>query len=62
MALPGVLRRSLSSNDGNGNGTKTSLDNKRFGNGDYFSLIASSSHPLLMTGQAARGLVEALLK
>ena len=42
--------------------TKTSLENKHFGNGDYFVIIASSSHPLLLTGLAANGLVEAPLK
>ena len=39
--------------------TKTSLENKHFGNGDYFVIIVSSSHPLLLTGLAANGLVEA---
>ena len=40
--------------------TKTSLVNKHLGNGDYFVIIASSSHPLLMTERAANGQVEAL--
>ena len=26
--------------------TKTSLENKHLGNGDYFVIIASSSHPI----------------
>ena len=47
--------RSLSSNDSNGN-------NKHLGNGEYFAIIASSSHPLLLTEHAANGLVEAPLK
>ena len=38
--------------------TKTSLENKHFGNADYFVIIASSSHPLLFTEHAASGLVE----
>ena len=42
--------------------TKTSLENKHLGNGDYFVIIASSSRPLLLTGHAANGLVEARLK
>ena len=44
----------MSSNDGNGVEKK-----KRLGSGDHFG---SSSHPLLLTGHAANGLVEALLK
>ena len=39
--------------------TKTPLENKHFGNGDYFVIIASSSRPLLLTEHAANGLVEA---
>ena len=42
--------------------TATSLENKHLGNGDYFVIIASSSHPLLLTKHAANGLVEAPLK
>ena len=38
--------------------TKTSLENKHLGNGDYFVIIASSSHPLELTGHAANGPVE----
>ena len=30
--------------------------------GDYYVIIASSSHPLLLTEHAANGLVEAPLK
>ena len=51
---------SLSSNDGTA--TKTSLENRRLGNGDYFVIIAFSSHPLLLTEHAANRLVEAPLK
>ena len=36
--------------------TKTSLENKHSGNGDYFVIIASSSHPLLLIEHAANGL------
>ena len=46
---------SLSNNDGNGN------ENKYLGNGDHFE-IAYPSHPLLLTGHAANGLVKAPLK
>ena len=35
---------------------------KHLGNGDYFVIIASFSHPLLLTEHAANGLVEAPLK
>ena len=42
--------------------TKTSLENKHLGNGDYFVIIASSSHPLLLTDHAANGLVEVPFK
>ena len=42
--------------------SKTSLENKQLGNGDYFVIIAFSSHPLLMTEHAANGLVEASSK
>ena len=42
--------------------TKTPLENKHLGNGDYAVIIASSSHPLLLTELAANGLVEAPLK
>ena len=38
--------------------TKTSLENKHFGNSDRFVFIASSSHLLLLTEHAANGLVE----
>ena len=38
--------------------TKTSFGNKHVGNGDYFVIIASSSHPLLLTECAANGLEE----
>ena len=41
---------------------KTSSGNKHFGNGDYFVIITSSSHPLLLTENATTGLVEAPLK
>jgi len=37
-------------------------NNKHLGNGDYFAIIHSSSHPLLLTEHAANGLVEASLK
>ena len=42
--------------------TKTSLENKHLGNGDYFVIIGSSSPPLSQTTHAANGLVEAPLK
>ena len=42
--------------------TKTSLENKHLRNGDYFVIIVSSSHHLLLTEHAANGLVEATLK
>jgi len=42
--------------------TKKSLENKQFGKGDDFVIIASSLHPLLLTEHAANGLVEAPLK
>ena len=32
---------------------KTSLKNKHLGNDDYFVIIASPSHPLLLTDHAA---------
>ena len=38
---------------------KTSLENKNLGNGYYFLIIASSSHPQLLTEHATNGLVEA---
>ena len=38
--------------------TKTSLENKHFGNSACFVIIASSSHLLLLTENAANGLVE----
>ena len=38
--------------------TKTSLENKHFGNSDCFVIIASSLHLLLLTENAANGLVE----
>ena len=41
--------------------SKMSLENKHLGNGDYFVIIAYSSH-LLLTEHAANGLVEAPLK
>ena len=42
--------------------TKKSLTNKHSGNGDYFVIVVSSLHPLLLTEYAANGLVEAPLK
>ena len=42
--------------------TKTSLDNKHSGNGDYFGIIDPSLHPLLLKEHATNGLVEAPLK
>ena len=42
--------------------TKTSLENIHLGNGDYFVIMASSSHALLMTEHAASGPVEESLK
>ena len=42
--------------------TKTSLENKHLGNGDYFVIIASFWHPLLLTEHAANAVVEAPLK
>jgi len=44
-----------------GTETKTSLENKHLGNGDYFVIIASFPHPLLLTEHTANGLVEAPL-
>ena len=41
---------------------KRNLKNEHFGNGDYFVIIASSLHPLLLTEYAANGLIEAPLK
>ena len=41
---------------------KTSLENVHLGNGDDFVIIASSSHPLLLTEHAANGLVAVPLK
>ena len=35
---------------------------QHLGNGDYFGIIASSSHPMLLTEGAASGLVQAPLK
>ena len=37
---------------------KKKLENKHLGNGDYFVLMASSSHPLLSEEYAANGPVE----
>ena len=42
--------------------TKASLENKHLRNGDYFVIIASSSHSLLLTEHATNGLIEAPLK
>ena len=50
----------LSSNDSNG--IENVIKRKRIGYGDYFVIIASSLHPLLLTWQASNGLVEAPLK
>ena len=50
----------LSGNDDNGN--ETLLENNHLRNGGYFTIIASSSHPLLLTEHAANGLVETPLK
>ena len=41
---------------------KTSIENIHLGNGDYFLIIACSSHPLLLTEHAENGLVEVPLK
>ena len=41
---------------------KTSLENKHLGNGDYFVIIASSLHPLLLTEHATNGLIEGTLR
>ena len=41
-------------------GMKTSLENKHLGNGDYFVIFASSSHPLLLIEHASNGLIEAI--
>ena len=41
---------------------KRRLKIKNLGNGDYFVIISSSSHPLLLTEHAANELVEAPLK
>ena len=38
------------------------LENKHLGNGDYFVIIASSLHALLLTEHTAKGLEEAQLK
>ena len=42
--------------------TKTLLGNEHMGNVDYSKIIASSSHPLLVTEHAVNGLVEAPFK
>ena len=42
--------------------TKTSLENKHLGNGDYFVIGACSSRPLFLTEHIANGVVEAPLK
>jgi len=42
--------------------TKTSLENKPLGNGDYFAITTSSSHPLFLTEDASNGLANAPLK
>ena len=41
---------------------KKSLENKHLRNGDYFMIITSSSHPLLLAEHTANGLVEAPFK
>ena len=41
---------------------KTSLENKHWGNGYYFQIIACSSHPILLIEHPANGQVEAPLK
>ena len=41
---------------------KTSLENKHLGNANYFKIISSSSHPILLIEHAANGQVEAPLK
>ena len=41
---------------------KTSLENKHLGNGYYFQIISSSSHPIFLIEHAAHGQVEAPLK
>ena len=38
---------------------KTSIENKDLANDDYFVIIASSSHPLLLTNYAKNGLAGA---
>lgn len=47
--------RSLTSNDNE----DVTLEIKHLGNGDYFGIIAFSSHPLLLSEHAANGLVDA---
>ena len=42
--------------------TKTPLENKHLGNGDYIVIITSSSHSLLLIEHTANELVEAPLK
>ena len=42
--------------------TKMSIRNEHSGNCNYFVVIASSSHPLLLTEHAGNGLVEAPVK
>ena len=39
-----------------------SLENKHLGNGDYFLIIVSSLHSILLTEHAANVLVEASVK
>jgi len=41
---------------------KTSLQDKHLGNGDYFVIKTSFSHPMLLTEHAASELVQAPLK
>ena len=46
------LLGSLSSKDGNGD--EKAHENNHLGNGDYFLIIASSLHPLLLTARISR--------
>ena len=62
VVVPGLQIASFSRAEATATATKTSLENKHLGNDDYFAIIVSSSHPLLLIEHAANGLVEEPLK
>ena len=55
MSLPSSLLNWGAYAKATATAAKTSLENKHLGNGDYFQIIASSSHPILMIEHAANG-------